>query len=198
MSFSEGVMSIQTAGPTSAPTRAEEIEIRPDARLRALVDANVTKLWMFVRRLGVREADVEDVLQEVILVTANRLADIAPGAERSFFFSTAYRAAAKWRRRVSHHREVYDDISDPVDPARRPDEALEHRQTLGLLEDVLEGMPIELRAVFVLYEIEEHTMAEISLLLNLASGTTASRLRRAREMFEEKVERLRARRGGLQ
>lgn len=148
---------------------------------------------MFLRRLGVPEPDVEDVLQEVVLVTANRLGDIASGAERSFLYSTAYRVAAKWRRRVGRHHEVYDDAVDAVDPRPRPDQALEEREALRLLNEVLEEMPLDLRAVFVLYEIEEHTMGEIAELLELATGTTASRLRRARALFEEKIVRLRAR-----
>jgi RNA polymerase sigma-70 factor (ECF subfamily) len=55
-------------------------------------------------------------------------------------------------------------------------------------------MPIELRVVFVLFELEEMTTAEIATLLEIPSGTVASRLRRARETFEDHVARVRARR----
>jgi RNA polymerase sigma-70 factor, ECF subfamily len=41
--------------------------------------------------------------------------------------------------------------------------------------------------VFVLYELEEHTMSEITVLLGLAQGTVASRLRRARVHFDAAV-----------
>jgi len=51
-------------------------------------------------------------------------------------------------------------------------------------------MPIELRAVFVLSEIEELTMAEIAVLMAIPPGTVASRLRRARVQFSEHVARL--------
>jgi RNA polymerase sigma-70 factor (ECF subfamily) len=57
-------------------------------------------------------------------------------------------------------------------------------------------MPIDLRAVFVLYELEQLTSAEIAELLQIPPGTVASRLRRARESFESCVARLRARRTG--
>ena len=49
---------------------------------------------------------------------------------------------------------------------------------------VLEQLSLELRAVFVLYELEEFTMAEISEALEIPPGTVASRLRRGRETFE--------------
>ena len=45
--------------------------------------------------------------------------------------------------------------------------------------------------MFVLYELEELTMAEIARTLELPAGTIASRLRRAREAFEELSRRLR-------
>jgi RNA polymerase sigma-70 factor (ECF subfamily) len=55
-------------------------------------------------------------------------------------------------------------------------------------------MPIDLRTVFVLFEIEEITMAEIAALTGLPSGTVASRLRRAREEFRIQAARVRAKR----
>ena len=41
--------------------------------------------------------------------------------------------------------------------------------------------------VFVLYEIEELTMIQIARLLGLPQGTTASRLRKARGVFQALV-----------
>jgi RNA polymerase sigma-70 factor, ECF subfamily len=180
------------APPEAVPRAGDDVGSKANARLRRMVSAYASKLWVFLRRLGIPESDIEDVLQEVILVTANRLNDIAEGAERAFLYSTAYRVAAKWRRRVARHHEVLDDALEHADPSPQPDAALEDREALALLEAVLSAMPIELRAVFVLYEIEEHTMAEISEVLELAPGTTASRLRRARASFDERIARLRA------
>jgi len=43
---------------------------------------------------------------------------------------------------------------------------------------------------FVLFELEEMTMASIAEVLGLAPGTVASRLRRARATFESAAGRL--------
>ena len=56
-------------------------------------------------------------------------------------------------------------------------------------------MPMELRAVFVLAELEEMTMAEIAAMTDTPPGTVASRLRRARAAFGEQVARLHERQG---
>ena len=52
---------------------------------------------------------------------------------------------------------------------------------------MLAALDLELRAVLVLHELEEMTMADIATTLDLAPGTVASRLRRARAAFSENV-----------
>jgi hypothetical protein len=54
-------------------------------------------------------------------------------------------------------------------------------------------MPIELRSVFTLFELEQMTMLQIAGLLELPQGTVASRLRRARELFADQRSRIEAR-----
>jgi RNA polymerase sigma-70 factor (ECF subfamily) len=51
---------------------------------------------------------------------------------------------------------------------------------------------MDLRAVFVLFELEEMTMMEIATISDLPPGTVASRLRRARQAFQETVKKLTA------
>jgi len=58
---------------------------------------------------------------------------------------------------------------------------------------VLDELPLEERAVFVLFELEELSVPEIAELCALKVGTAASRLRRAREAFRAATQRLRAR-----
>jgi RNA polymerase sigma-70 factor (ECF subfamily) len=48
--------------------------------------------------------------------------------------------------------------------------------------------------VFVLFELEGMTMAEIATSLDVPPGTVASRLRRARELFAAAVSRIESRR----
>ena len=48
-------------------------------------------------------------------------------------------------------------------------------------------MDESLRAVFVLYEIEEMNLGEIARFLRVPRGTVASRLRRARAQFRKNV-----------
>ena len=172
-----------------APPRAQARE----ARVRRMVDAHFDALWRFMRRLGVETVDVDDAMQQVLEIAAARLADIARPSERSFLFSTAFRVASEQRRRRQSRREVGDAaLARKEDPTPEPDALTEQARARAVLDQVLAAMPTELRAVFTLYEIEEMTMAEIAEVLGLPSGTVASRLRRAREQFEARVDRLQA------
>jgi len=59
-----------------------------------------------------------------------------------------------------------------------------------MLDRVLSDMDGDLRTVFVLYEFEELSMAEIADALSIPRGTVASRLRRARGDFRDRVRAL--------
>lgn len=163
-------------------------------KLQRVVDEHLDSLWRFARRLGIREADVDDVLQEVIVIFAQRLPAVGRAKQKSFLFGTTFRVASEHRRKSWNTREVpqQDDDPEPVSEAPGADELLDDARARMELARVLDGLPIDVRAVFVLYEIEEHTMSEIAELLDIPPGTVASRLRRGRAHFEAEVARIHA------
>jgi RNA polymerase sigma-70 factor (ECF subfamily) len=167
-----------------APPRA-----RDDARLRAIVDDHFGFVARSLRGLGVVDADVDDAAQQVFLVVARRLAEIERGREASFLFQTALRIASRSRRGRARRREAGDDDIEVVDQRASPEELIDQRRARAMLDRVLEDMDDELRAVFVLYEIEEMTSPQIADLLEIPLGTVASRLRRAREDFHARARR---------
>jgi RNA polymerase sigma-70 factor (ECF subfamily) len=175
--------------------------VRDDARLRAIVNEHYDFVWRSLRRLGVAESLADDAAQQVLLVLARKLADVHEGSERSFLFGTALRVASDVRRSAAYRREVpYADPGAELEGGVRPDELLDRHRARAALDTLLEDMELELRTVFVLFELEEMTTAEIATLLAIPAGTVASRLRRAREDFQAKVARLQRapvpRRGG--
>lgn len=154
-------------------------------RFRRVVSEQFEVLWRFLRRLGIPDGDLDDAVQEVVLVLARKLDQVAIGCERSFALSTAVRVASGFRRTARNRREVDDAALADIECPELGPEALAEKQRLRrMLQTVLNQLPLELRAVFVLYELEELTMAEIAATLELPPGTVASRLRRAREQFE--------------
>lgn len=182
-------------GPSGASDDASGSGLAGQVRLAALVDAHYDLIARSVRRLGVPAGDVDDAAQQVFLIAARKLHEIRPGAERSFLFQTALRVAADSRRARRRRREVNEPSGDSeavVSGAPLADDLVDLYRARKQLDEILDGMPLDLRAVFVLTEFEQFTMAEIATLLELSPGTVASRLRRARAEFTAKVDRIAA------
>ncbi len=74
-----------------------------------------------------------------------------------------------------------------------PDEIFERRRSRQQLDEVLETLPFALREVFMLYEFERLSLAEVAELVDIKIGTVSSRLRRARVLFQKAMARLRQR-----
>jgi len=164
-----------------------------DDRIVAMVREHSRNVWRALRRLGVPMDLLDDATQEVFIVASRKIYLIEDGAERSFLYGTALRVAANLRRsrQVQRHDQLSDNDTHPWQT--EPDqEQLVHRKHLReLLDQILDKMPDDLREVFVLYELEKLTRNELADLLGLPAGTIASRLRRARELFEDACEKLR-------
>jgi RNA polymerase sigma-70 factor (ECF subfamily) len=168
--------------------RASDLEQR--RRLTALVDGHLDATGRILRHLGAPPDELEDLLQQAFAIVAARLGDIEPGKERAFLIETAVRLAASARRLRARSREVVSgQLPDLPDGAPSPEDLSERSRALHLLDRILDQMHQDLRCVFVLFEIEEMTMAEIANVLELPPGTVASRLRRARDEFLERVRR---------
>jgi len=160
---------------------------RDDARTRRLFDAHFDYVWRFVRRLGVAEGFADDLAQQVFLIVSGRLHEVEPAREKAFLTGTALRVVANHRRTLRRRPEVAEDSqhAEPVDPTASPEELVEQRRERALLDRALDALPAELRGPFVLYELEDASLAEIAELLGIPRGTVASRLRRARQQFQE-------------
>ena len=193
MVSSGAVLLESLPGDTSAAAEGE--------RLTAMAENHFQFVWRCLRRLGVPEPGVDDAAQQVFETAARKLDRIASGSERAFLFQTAVRVASGTRRRTETRREVMDEevLDEQPSASPGPEEAAALRQRRALLDEVLDALPLELKAVFVLFELEELSTLEIAPLLGLPIGTVASRLRRARELFHASARRVRARtdfRGG--
>jgi RNA polymerase sigma-70 factor (ECF subfamily) len=120
------------------------------------------------------------------MVATSRLNDIAPEREQSFIYATALRVASTARRnRTRRQKWVELGYEDSISSMPNADEDLERREALEFLDGVLRQLGDDLRQVFVLCDIEELTAHEASDLLQIPVGTVASRLRRARQLFDD-------------
>jgi RNA polymerase sigma-70 factor, ECF subfamily len=184
-------MSDPTAPERPGEQKAEAVGEPRETRLRRVLDVHLDFAARTLRTYGVSEADVDDGVQQVCLVLADKLDRIEPGSERSFVFRTAQRIASRIRRTRARRREEPEQRADERQEPIGPEQIADERQAMDALSRLLDSLEDGLREVFVLYEIEELTMAAIAELLELPPGTVASRLRRAREQFQVLAEQFR-------
>jgi RNA polymerase sigma-70 factor (ECF subfamily) len=171
---------------------------------RQVYDEHVAFVWRSLRRLGVPESAVKDVVQDVFLIVHRRLPEFSPRAKVStWLFRICLHAARDHRRRAHVRREVLDDedVGNRADDALLAQEALERRDDLSLFERAVARLDMNQRAVFILFELEEMTGEQIAESLEIPIGTVHSRLRLAREAFRRAVAleqaRLRPRAGSI-
>jgi RNA polymerase sigma-70 factor (ECF subfamily) len=153
-----------------------------------MVDQHIDFVARVLRNAGTPEAEVDDDLQRTFITAAKRMDDIRHGAEKSFLLQIALRVAAHARRTIARRREVQtEDPPDLVEAMATPEQLTDQRRARLMLDRVLDQMDVDLRTVFVLHEFEEMNMSEIADVLEIPRGTVASRLRRARLEFRERV-----------
>jgi RNA polymerase sigma-70 factor (ECF subfamily) len=160
-------------------------------------------VWRSLQRLGVTGAGLEDALQDVFIVVQRRLDSFDPTAKMStWLFGICLRVAAAHRRRA-HLRHERSEASIQDQPDERvtanPEEVAIRRQAERRLEQGLEGIELDRRAVFVMFEIEGIPATAIAETLGIPVGTVYSRLHRARTEFTDALARLqpRVKVGGL-
>src|SRR5262245_56433451 len=120
-------------------------------RLRKLVDEYFDLVWRALRRFGVPAADLDDGVQQVFWVASRRLADIDDGKELAFLFQTALRVASDSRRTHRRRRETGEDgLAELTHATPSPDDLVELHRAREVLDQLLENLPLELRAVLVL------------------------------------------------
>jgi RNA polymerase sigma-70 factor, ECF subfamily len=156
---------------------------------------NVAFVWRSLRRLGVAEADVEDAMQEVFIVVHAKLASFEGRSRIStWLYGICLRVAQARRKRGFVAREVAEEeAGEPPELACFPADALEEREAADLLEEALDALPLEQRAVFTLFELDGMTCQGIAELVGIPLGTVYSRLRLGRDAFARAARRIRAR-----
>jgi RNA polymerase sigma-70 factor, ECF subfamily len=144
-------------------------------------DAHFTYACRGLRRLGVRDADLEDVAQELFLTMHKAL----PQCDRTrpmkpWVFSFVVRHAANYRRLAWHRGREFDDV--PVSP--RIVARLDAKRTVLRALDTLDD---DKRTALVLHDMEGFSAGEIAELLGIPENTVFSRIRLARASFRVAV-----------
>jgi RNA polymerase sigma-70 factor (ECF subfamily) len=164
--------------------------------LADVFDRHLDYVWNVLRRLDVREGDLEDVAHDVFLKVHTKLAEYDPARPiRPWLFGFAFRVAADEMRLARNRVEVVGLPLEPVDAGRRADQQMEVDDERRLVEAALQSVDIERRAVLLMHDVDEVPIPEIARALGINMNTAYSRLRLARKELATAVTRLRRKEG---
>lgn len=156
-----------------------------------LVVAHAATLHRFAHSLGVRDSDLDDVLQDA-LVSAWRAAGSyrGEGTVRSWLVTIVHNAVRQWQRQSmvaatrradldeAHALESLESVADRAGWGRTDGgQAADAHEVVSL---ALQRLSPEDREILVLRELEELTGEEVAQVLALSLPAVKSRLHRAR------------------
>lgn len=139
--------------------------------------------WNVLALLGVARADIPDVCQEVFLVLHRRWSDIdVDRSLKSWLYAVCVRKVAEYRRHQRARPEVVSAEPPEVSVDTAAEEVLDRKRAGRLLAWALDQLDDDRRAVFVLYELQELSLAEVAATIGCPLQTAYSRLRAARTL----------------
>ncbi len=183
---------------TSANTRDDSsVDVTRD--FTKVYNAERASLLKIVRRLGVPPGDAEDAVQDVFVVLHLRMPQLEPDAGlRHWLRAVAVRICSNRRRGIARRNARVDsnlrvDVETVADSRQGgPDGPSSLNEQRRLLSRAVSRLSLSQREIYVLAELEQCTVQEISARTRVCPGTVASRLRRARARVTSTLQRTQA------
>lgn len=170
--------------------------MHPGADWRKLYASELPSVYAFLYRLGVRGSDLEDLAHDTFAAAVDKWDTYDPTRPvRPWLLGITFRIFSAASRRHAHRKEVLDDSIEPVDPGGGAEAHVERQQERQLINEALEALEPERRAVFVMHELDGMTIPDIASAMGALVPTTYSRLRLGRDEFKSAVKRIQLRRG---
>jgi RNA polymerase sigma-70 factor (ECF subfamily) len=166
-----------------------------ESELEALVREHAQLVFRIAYSVLRNHADAEDATQETFLRAVRHRAKL-----REIQDAKAWLARIAWRVAIDRKRmgtpASLDDIEGSEgaaalrslrDSGAGAEQIASDRQMLALMEQLIAGLPRELREVTILATVEELSTRQMSEALGIPEATVRTRLFRARQMLRDKL-----------
>ena len=160
------------------------------------------KLFRVARSILKNDADAEDAVQEAYLQAYRRMGDFRGEAQIGTWLTRIVINQALMRLRAGKRERIvlafqqqddgsaHDPIEDvPDDNAESPTDAAFRGEIRRLLEHQIDSLPLPMRTVLVMRDVEEMSVQETADSLGIPPATVRTRLFRARAMLRERLSR---------
>lgn len=172
--------------PRDAQLLESFVATRDERAFETLVLRHGPMVLGVCRRVLGHAQDAEDAFQATFLILARKAGSVRPAdAVARWLHGVAYHTALK-ARAAGARRRVREGHARPRPNPAGPDDRFEIRP---MLDQELNRLPDDYRAVVLLCDLEGLTRREAALQLGWPEGTVAGRLARARELLANRLSR---------
>jgi len=161
----------------------QESRVRFQQLLLPHLDAAYNLAYWLARN----EQDAQDVVQEAFLRAWRFFGSFHGGDERAWLLAIVRNTCFTWlqKNRPGAQASFDEELHDSLDETPEPVEAMVRQDDREALKNAIEELPMELREVVVLRELQGLSYKEIAKVAAVPLGTVMSRLSRARGRLEE-------------
>jgi len=153
----------------------------PDAAER-FVRENYTSVFRLMRHLTGHREDAEDLTQQAFIVARGKMGSYRGGAKlKTWLHRVAFNEFAQWKRRQK------PTVRLTAEQAAQ-DSGYESCVVGESLLAALAALPDKQREAFILFEVDQFPIAEVTQILGVPSGTVKARLFYARRNLRALLE----------
>jgi len=186
-----------TSSPSSSDLGSRLPTGTEKERFALFYGENDAFVWRTLRRFGLKDAAVDDGMQDVFVVAHQKFGEFDGKSPRAWLAAIARRVAADTRRKNARHavcaEESQHDLAVTTESLKRCKDQASQKAAVELVHRLLDCLDREKREVFVLAELEGLSMREVAEVTELNVNTAYSRLRAARLQMKAEYARVVAR-----
>jgi RNA polymerase sigma-70 factor (ECF subfamily) len=164
------------------------------ARFEQALLPHLGAAYNLARWLTRDDHDAEDVVQEAFLRALKFFGGFHGADGRAWLLAIVRNACYTWLQKkrargpeTAFDEEIHGAETEALDPAT----LLLQKEDQQSVRQAVEELPVELREVVVLRELEGLSYKEIAAVADIPLGTVMSRLARARERLQQRLEEYR-------
>lgn len=161
-----------------------------------LVKRNNQKLYRIIRSYIKDDADIEDIMQDSYVKAFTKLYQFKLDSTFSTWLIrigiNESLARLKEKGKVYHLNEQSENFSNtileiPDSRQLNPQDKMIRNEAKQLLENAIDSLETKYKTVYMMKEVEEMSLKEISVALDLTVANVKIRLHRSKEMLKEKL-----------
>lgn len=165
-----------------------------------LVRRNNQKLYRVIRSYLKEEVEIEDVMQNSYIKAYTKLYQFNLDSQFSTWLVrigiNESLAVLKKKGKILHindynlntDNDAVLEIPDQKQP--NPQEKMTQKETKQLLENAIDQLDIKYKTVYVMKEVEDMSLKEIAIALDISLSNVKIRLHRSKEILKETLYRL--------